>query len=104
VAQWRPGTGVIARFLDNTNAGTVYTPGVADVATLTTIAGSSLTLLANDCVIVEIWLHYVASGTPPVDLQLLLNGLGQYYAGIYNNSILTDTDAVLVAPAPITLT
>lgn len=105
IASWRPGTGVITRIADNTAFSNSVNPSglVAYDAVLSgSVSGVSATLLASDCLIVELWLQWANSATAQPDNSLLLGGLGQYFNGSYTYQILTDTDAVLVAPAPIT--
>ncbi len=123
VAQWRPSTAsVIAVAVDAplggntfTNApiwlglfffvsplaGIAYTNAANDIAQRTIQAGSALTLLAGDCIILELWDTEQTFSNTAVTTQLLLNGLGQYVDGLYLLSSLTDTDATLRAPAPI---
>ena len=104
LAQWRSGTGVVTRLVDAHTLGSTYTPSATqDLRVNTSSAGSSATLLANDCLVLEIWLQWVVSantGTP--DFLFLFNGLGQQTTGLYAASQLTDTDGVLTAPAAIT--
>ena len=103
LAQWRSGTGVVARFFDNTAASASFSTGAGtDYANTTTIAGASETLLANDCLVLEVWTQILAGTASTMDLELLFNGLGQYFAGAYTLNQLTDTDGVLKAPAAIT--
>lgn len=106
VAQWRAGTGVVARFLDSPTGGTNVANGTApfDRAALTTVAGSGLTLTQNDQVVLEVWMQFNDANSFADDLSLCLNGLGQYQPGVYTVSSYTDTDAVLKAPAAITYT
>lgn len=103
VAQWRSWTGVVARFLDSPTGGTEAHNGANtfDRAQSTTVAGGSLTLTANDQIILEVWAQNTDPGTNAVDLMLCLGGLGQFESGVYTASSYTDTDAVLVAPQAI---
>jgi hypothetical protein len=109
VAQWRPGSGVIARAVDAPSAGTTI-PGTTDggYPIVLTQSGASLTLLAGDALCLEVHAALVtgggASGT--VTTTLFYNGLNQYTnvggglgaaLGFY-----TDTDAWLLAPALVT--
>lgn len=104
VAQWRAGTGVVARFLDSPTGGTSASNGANpfDRAALTTVAGGALTLSQNDQIVLEVWAQILDGGNFAPDMSLCLNGLGQYQPGVYTVSSYTDTDATLKAPAAIT--
>lgn len=104
VAQWRAGTGVVARFVDSPGGGTNVAAPTAtyDRAQLTTIAGGALTLSANDQIALEVWFTTTNQGTLPWEYTLLTNGLGQFGSATYAYQALTDTDAILKAPAAIT--
>jgi hypothetical protein len=104
VAQWRPGTGIIARGVDQPNGGGVFGNLTNnDAAEYYDWSASSLTLLTNDCLVVELW-TFVTMGSVSgvINVGVLLNGTGQYVNGTYATGILANTDAVLVAPVPIT--
>ncbi len=107
VAQWRPGTGVIARFADSQSAGSTDGGNIAlsaDRVSLTTLAGGALTLTAGDCLVLEVWGQLVVAGGAASSgtHSLLYNGAGQYVPGVYTRGSLTDTDAYLLAPQAIT--
>lgn len=105
VAQWRDGTGVVARFLDAPTGGTETDPAgtTTDIVGRTSVAGVSLTLSLNDCLIVEVWCQHVArSGTVSADASLLYGGIGQYVSGTYTYNTLLDTDLTLLAPVQVT--
>jgi hypothetical protein len=105
VAQWRPGTGIIARALDTPNGGTGAGSGSGpnDRAALTTVAGGSLTLALGDCLILEVWsqVAYVSGASLQLNHALLYGGLGQYAADTYTYQSLTDTDAYLYCPQSV---
>lgn len=102
VAQWRAGTGVVARFLDAPIGGVGITPSVNDFTQATTVAGSALTLAQNDQIVLEVWSSQTSNNEQAVQTALLLNGRNQYVSlGTYPAASLTDTDAFLQAPAPI---
>lgn len=105
VAQWRAGTGVVARFLDAPTGGTSYTAlssAQEDIAAFGAQAGGALTLQQNDQIILEVWSQHVLSvGAQTIAPAILLGGRGQYYPVQGTYLEFTDTDAVLVAPAAI---
>ena len=104
VAQWRAGTGVVARFLDSPSGGTGQSASTNyDRAQTTTVAGGTLTLAANDQIVLEVWSScWYDNGSSPITLALLYDGLGQYETYNYTTGTFADTDAVLVAPQAIT--
>jgi hypothetical protein len=104
VAQWRPGTGVIARAVDAPTGGSSLGLTVNnDRAAVTTQAGLSLTVLSGDCLIVEVWSRsaYSAGTSNPLSHSFLFGGIGQYATAWYTNGTLTDTDATLLAPSAV---
>jgi hypothetical protein len=110
VAQWRPGSGVIARAVDTPGTGGQLAAGSAGAdanAIISIGGGSALTLLANDCIIVEVWGNILPTNNNvgTATTGLLLGGLGQLPNGtVWAMNAMTDTDAVLIAPAAITFT
>lgn len=108
VAQWRQGTGVVARFLDSPTGGSNVLPTGASAiqrVASTTVAGASLTLSANDQVVVEVWGQVndnTTAGTSTTDMILMTNGRGLYQPGqVYSTGFFTDTAATLRASVPI---
>lgn len=102
VAQWRAGTGVVARFLDAPTGGASASNAVADFAGQTVQAGGALTLVQNDQIILEVWSSMAVIANQSVTSALQINGRGQYLTNAYPSLSLTDTDAYLKAPAAIT--
>jgi hypothetical protein len=105
LAQWRPGTGVVARFFDSPTTGTNFTPATAqqDRVLNSTIAGGALTLLATDCLILEVWFTMVTTGAGGTrDWGFVYGGVNQLTAGIWGYQEVTVYDATLTAPAAIT--
>jgi hypothetical protein len=114
VAQWRPGSGVIARAVDSAGGGVAPFPSFAtfdfDIPVALSVSGSSLTLAAGDCLCLEVW-QQLTTGTSAAGSttdSLTYGGAEQYVSIVAGASSgftlgsLTDTDAWLLAPALVT--
>lgn len=75
----------------------------ADYVAVSTLAGSALTLLAGDCLLLEVWSSGLLNNgvAASIALSLLSNGAAEYVPGKYAGNTFSDTDAYLLAPVPV---
>lgn len=113
LVQWRPSTAsIVARLCDTQSTGVLAASGSVswDAPSYTTLAGSSATLSAGDCLGLEVWgTGNVPSGAASSGtLALCYNGFLQHTLRTLNpyqswaQGSLTNTDAYLLAPQGIT--
>jgi hypothetical protein len=113
VVQWRPSSAapfIPARAVDSPGGGLLLlsATGNGDLPFINTVAGSGLTLLAGDCLVLELWAQLVTSGAAGTFKEsLCFNGVEQYVSTPpstnppYAVGALTNTDLWLLAPSAV---